>query len=174
MTEPLVRHAEAHDLAAIGDIYGYHVRYGTGTFEIEPPSADELVARWQRVVAHRLPFLVATLDERVAGFGYCNRYRDRPAYRLTVEDSVYVDEQERGRGLGRALLERLIAECERQGYRQMVAVVGDSANAASIAAHRRVGFLETGVLRAVGFKHGRWLDTVLLQRGLGPADTERP
>jgi phosphinothricin acetyltransferase len=117
---------------------------------------------------------VAALDRRVVGFAYCSPYRERPAYRFTVEDSVYVEPAHSGRGIGRALLTAVVAECERRAYRQMVAVVGDSANAASIALHRGLGFVDMGVLRAVGYKHGRWLDTVFLQRGLGAADTAPP
>jgi L-amino acid N-acyltransferase YncA len=164
---PAVRDAAEGDLAAVQAIYAHHVLTGTGTFEETPPTTDEIASRRSSVVAAGLPYLVAVLDGTVVGFAYATRYRDRPAYRFTVEDSVYVAEGMAGRGIGRALLSEVVARCERDQWRQMVAVVGGSDNAGSIALHRSLGFEPVGTLRSVGFKFGRWLDTVLLQRPLG-------
>jgi phosphinothricin acetyltransferase len=156
----------AADLGAIRAIYEPEVLAGTATFEIEPPSLEELAARLAKVEAAGLPWLVAEDDGRVAGYAYAAMYRDRPAYRFTVEDSVYVAEAARGHGLGRALLLALIAGARAAGMRQMVAVIGDSANLGSIRLHRACGFRDVGALLGVGHKFGRWLDTVLMQRSL--------
>jgi len=158
--------ATAGDAAQIAAIYAHHVLHGTGTFEIEPPDADEIDRRRSDIEQHGLPYLVAARDERVVGYAYAGLYRSRPAYSHTVEDSIYVDPAETGRGIGKLLLPALIEACEGAGRRQMIAVIGDSGNIASIRLHERFGFRDAGVLRAVGFKFGRWLDTVLMQREL--------
>jgi L-amino acid N-acyltransferase YncA len=171
---PGIRPSQPDDLAAICAIYAHHVRYGLATFEEEPPDVAELARRRAELLARGLPHLVAELDGAVAGYAYAGPYRPRPAYRHTVEDSVYLAPEHIGRGVGRALLTQLIDACTAAGYRQMIAVIGDSANAPSIGLHAALGFREVGLLRAVGFKLGRWVDTVLMQRALGPGDTELP
>ncbi len=155
------------DFGAISAIYGHHVRHGLASFEEEAPAREEVLSRWKSVRALGLPYIVARLEGRVAGYSYATSYRPRPAYRHTVENSVYVDKDLAGGGIGRALLCELIARCERGPWRQMIAVIGDSANTGSIALHRSCGFRLVGTLEAVGFKHGRWVDTVLMQRALG-------
>ncbi|MDV7142534.1 N-acetyltransferase family protein [Tropicimonas sp. TH_r6] len=162
-----VRDSETRDLPAIQAIYEYEVLHGLATFEEVPPDAAELGARRQAILDIGLPYLVAELDGQVLGYAYAGIYRTRPAYRNTIEDSVYVSEAARGRGIGRALLEALIARCETGWRRQMVAVIGNSANRGSVELHRRLGFEEIGTLKAVGFKHGQWVDTVYMQRPLG-------
>jgi L-amino acid N-acyltransferase YncA len=163
---PRLRPASQGDLAAIAAIYEPEVRHGTATFELEPPDAAELGRRLAKVRAAGLPWLVAELDGRVGGYAYAAPYRDRPAYRFTVEDSVYLAAEARGRGLGQRLLGAVIEASRDAGMRQMVAVIGDSANVASVRLHRNCGFADVGTLRDVGFKLGRWLDTVLMQRSL--------
>jgi phosphinothricin acetyltransferase len=169
-----VRPAIADDLPAIHSIYAHHVLHGLATFEEEPPSIEELARRFRDVTGRGLPYLVAEAGGVVAGFGYCAPYRLRSAYRYTLEDSIYVRHDMTGRGVGRALLEELIRRCERLGYRQIIAVIGDSANAGSIGVHAACGFLRVGVLRSAGFKFGRWVDSVFMQRPLGPGDSTRP
>ncbi len=163
---PTVREASGSDLPAIQEIYAHHVRHGLGSFEETPPGLAELQTRRQAVRAAGLPYLAAGLGKRLAGFAYAAPYRQRPAYRHTVEDSVYVAPEFQGQGVGGALLGRLIALCAERGMREMVAVIGDSGNLSSIRLHERHGFRRAGVLVNVGFKHGRWLDTVLMQRSL--------
>jgi L-amino acid N-acyltransferase YncA len=165
-TDVRLRPAEAGDLAAIAAIYTPEVLEGTATFELEPPDAAELGVRLAKVRALGLPWLVAEAGGRIAGYAYAAMHRDRPAYRFTVEDSVYLPPWARGRGIGRQLLEAVVAASREAGMRQMVAVIGDSANLGSIGLHRACGFLDVGTLRDVGFKFGRWLDTVLMQRPL--------
>ncbi|GJD95585.1 GNAT family N-acetyltransferase [Methylobacterium iners] len=162
-----IRDAGIDDLAAIAEIYRPHVLHGSATFETVPPSAAEMAARREAILAAGLPYLVAERDGRLLGYAYAGPYRARPAYRHTVENSVYVREGSGRQGAGGALLAALVARCEAGPWRQMVAVIGDSANAASIALHARHGFRVVGTLEAVGFKHGRWVDTVLMQRALG-------
>jgi phosphinothricin acetyltransferase len=162
-----VRDATNADIPAIEQIYAREVLHGLATFEEIPPTADELLSRRENVLALGLPYLVAELDGRVAGYCYAMTYRPRPAYRNTIEDSVYVADGMQGRGVGRALLGALIARCETGPWRQMVAVIGDSGNTGSITLHARLGFRHAGTLEAVGFKLGRWVDTVLMQRALG-------
>jgi L-amino acid N-acyltransferase YncA len=169
-----VRPAAPDDLPAIQAIYAHHVRHGLATFEEEPPSADEIRRRFLEVAAKGLPWLAADFGGVIAGYGYCAPYRARSAYRYALEDSVYVREDYHGRGVGAALLEALIERCTALGYRQMIAVIGDSAHAASINLHASLGFLRVGTLRSVGFKFGRWVDSVLMQRALGPGDASRP
>jgi phosphinothricin acetyltransferase len=162
-----IRPAIAADMAQIQAIYAHHVRAGLASFELEPPTIAEMTRRHGDVVSRGLPYLVAELDERLLGFGYAGPYRARPAYRYTVENSIYVAEDSRGHGVGRAVLSAVIERCRELGYRQMVAVIGDSANAASIGLHKALGFQHVGLLPAVGFKFGRWVDSVLMQRPLG-------
>ncbi|HEX8010177.1 MAG TPA: GNAT family N-acetyltransferase [Casimicrobiaceae bacterium] len=162
-----LRAANADDVPAIAAIYAHHVRTGTATFEIEAPGAVEMERRRRDITRQGLPYLVAVADGEVLGYAYAGPYRPRPAYRFTLEDSIYVHAEARGRGIGRALLARLIDEAERAGARQMVAVIGDGSNDASIRLHAALGFDRVGVLSSVGYKFGRWLDVVLMQRGLG-------
>ena len=161
-------------MAAVQAIYAGHVLHGTATFELDPPDLEEMARRRAGLLAQGLPWLVAEAEGEVLGFAYAGPYRPRPAYRHTLEDSIYLRGDATGRGLGRRLLATLIAETEAQGYRQMLAVIGDSANAASIGVHAALGFREVGVLRAAGFKFGRWIDVVLMQRALGPGATTLP
>ena len=167
-TAPVVRDAGEADMAAVQGIYAHHVLRGLATFEEEPPSTEELVGRRAAVRALGLPYLVAEIDGRVVGYSYATHYRARPAYRFSIEDSVYVADGLGGRGIGLALLGELIARCEAGPWRQMIAIIGDSGNAGSIALHRRLGFQMVGTLTGAGFKLGRWVDTVLMQRALGP------
>ena len=155
-------------------IYAHHVLHGLASFEEEAPSVDELERRYRDVLNRGLPYLVAELDGAIAGYGYCAPYRPRSAYRFALEDSVYVRHDMTGRGVGRRLLEELIRRCEDLGYRQLIAVIGDSANAASIGLHASLGFLRVGTLRSSGFKFGRWVDSVLIQRPLGAGDGTPP
>ena len=171
---PVIRAATAADIEAITAIYADAVLHGTGTFEIDPPDVSEMTRRLARIVGAGYPYLVATDAGTVLGYAYANAYRDRPAYRFTVEDSVYVQTASRGRGVGRGLLEALVVAATAGGYRQMVAVIGDGANAGSIALHAGVGFSRAGVLRACGWKAGRWLDAVMMQRALGDGANRAP
>jgi len=169
-----VRDSTAADVTTIQAIYAHHVRHGLASFEEEAPSVAELARRRADVLERGLPYLVAEADGAVVGYSYASPYRTRSAYRYTLEDSVYVDERVLGRGIGRALLAATIARCEARGCRQMIAVIGDSANHASIGLHRRLGFALVGTLPAVGFKFGRWVDSVLMQRALGLGDKTLP
>jgi phosphinothricin acetyltransferase len=169
-----VRPAKPDDIEAIQAIYAHHVLKGLASFEEEAPSAAELRRRYEALVAGRLPYLVAEFGGIVAGYAYCSLYRTRSAYRYSLEDSVYVRPDAQGRGIGKTLLGELIRRCEGLGYRQMIAVIGDSANAASIGLHESEGFLRAGTLRSVGFKFGRWVDSVIMQRPLGSGDSARP
>jgi phosphinothricin acetyltransferase len=169
-----VRPALPDDLPAIQAIYSHHVLTGLASFEEAPPPAAELGRRYDEVIAKKLPYLVADFGGTVAGFGYCAPYRARSAYRYALEDSVYVRPDAQGRGVGSALLAELIRRCEALGYRQLIAVIGDSGHTASIGLHASQGFLRVGTLRSVGFKFGRWVDSVLMQRPLGSGDATRP
>ncbi len=166
-----IRAAETRDLADITAIYRDAVLHGTGTFEIAPPDRVEMGARHARIVGARQPYLVAATAEGVQGYAYATAFRDRPAFRFTLEDSVYVAERARGRGVGHALLGALIEHATAAGFRQMVALIGDCANASSIALHARCGFAHSGVMTATGWKQDRWLDVVLMQRALGNGAT---
>jgi L-amino acid N-acyltransferase YncA len=161
-----IRPTSSNDLDALAEIYAHHVRSGVATFELTPPDNAEWLRRFRAVTADGLPFLTATLDGQVAGYAYCSPWKARPAYRHTVEDSVYVAPHAVGRGVGGRLLDALLEECARCGIREVIAVIVDTDGAASLALHRNRGFVDAGRLTAVGFKHGRWLDTVLLQRSL--------
>ena len=170
----LVRPSTEADLPAIQAIYAHHVRTGLASFEELPPDLAEMARRRAELSGRGMPHLVAEADGRVLGYAYAGPYRTRIAYRFTVEDSVYVAPDATGRGLGRLLLARLIADCEALGARQMVAVIGDSGNLGSIRLHAQAGFRQAGTLRSVGFKLGRWVDSVLMQRPLGPGDGAPP
>jgi L-amino acid N-acyltransferase YncA len=169
-----VRPATPADIPAITGIYAHAVRHGTASFEIEPPSEAEMAQRQKSLLDGRFPYLVAENDGGIAGYAYAGPYRTRPAYRWSVEDSIYVNPNAHRRGIGRALLERLIVESEQRGFRQMIAVIGDSAQMSSIELHRSLGFRMIGTIENVGYKFGRWLDSVLMQRDLGPGATTKP
>ena len=169
-----MRPARAEDLPAIHAIYSHHVLHGLASFEEEPPALEEIARRHDEVLRLGLPWLVAEDAGEVIGYGYCGRYRARPAYRHALEDSVYIRDGRQGRGAGRALLGELIRICEALNYRQMIAVIGDSGNAGSIALHASLGFVRAGMLRSVGYKLGRWVDSVLMQRPLGSGDGTKP
>ncbi len=171
---PTVRPARLADLPRIQEIYGHFVSVSLASFELTPPSVDEMRGRFEAITGRGFPYLVAEVDGHVAGFAYANTYRPRAAYDYTVEDSVYIAHDMRGRGIGRSLLSALVEICAEAGYRQMVAVIGDSANDDSIRFHTALGFTRVGLLPSVGFKHGRWVDSVIMQRALGPGDTTPP
>jgi phosphinothricin acetyltransferase len=171
---PFVRAAGDADLPAVTAIYAHWVMHGLASFEEIPPSLDEIRARRAKVLADGLPYLVAEEGDQIVGFAYATIYRGRSAYRYTAEDSIYIHPDHARKGVGAALLGALIAECEARGYRQMVAQIGDSANAASIGLHERFGFQHAGTLRSVGFKFGRWVDSVRMQRSIGPGDRSLP
>ncbi|HYH23605.1 MAG TPA: GNAT family N-acetyltransferase [Azospirillum sp.] len=170
----LIRDSRIEDLTHIQAIYAHHVLHGLASFEEEPPDVEELGRRRADVLGRGLPHLVAEQGGRVLGFAYAGPYRLRRAYRFTVEDSIYVSEDCRGMGVGRGLLSALVERSTAAGCRQMIAVIGDSGNAASIGLHASLGFVETGILRSVGFKFGRWVDSVLMQRPLGPGGGTLP
>jgi len=174
MSSISIRPATPGDIAAITRIYGHAVMHGTASFEIEPPSEAEMARRQRALFDGGYPFLVAELAGNVAGYAYAGPYRNRAAYHWSVEDSVYVDPQAQRGGVGRALLERLIGAAEQNGFRQMIAVIGDSAQAPSIALHRALGFRMVGTLENVGYKNARWLDSVLMQRALGAGAATAP
>lgn len=170
----VIRDATDADMNAIQRIYAPEVLSGFASFEESPPTVEEMAECRDAVIALGLPYLVAEIDAAVVGYAYAGTYRSRPAYRWTVENSVYVALEAQGRGVGRALLAALIARCELGPWRQMIAVIGDSGNAGSIALHAALGFSHVGVFTAVGFKLGRWLDSVMMQRALGPGDASEP
>jgi phosphinothricin acetyltransferase len=174
MSNAIIRSAAPADIAAITGLYADAVRHGTATFEIEPPDEAEMARRQRALIDKGYPFLVAEKAGVTVGYAYAGPYRDRPAYHWCVEDSIYVAPQLHRQGIGRALLARLIAESETLGFRQMLAVIGDSANTGSVAVHAAIGFRLIGTFQSVGFKHGRWLDTVLMQRALGKGDSSPP
>lgn len=174
MRQVLIRPSTSDDVRAIAAIYGWHVRHGTGTFEIDAPDDADMARRRDDVVAKGLPFLVLEHEGAVRGYAYANQFRPRPAYRFCVEDSVYLEPGLTGRGFGRLLLAELLARCEAAGARQMLAVIGDSANAGSIGVHRALGFGQVGTIAAAGWKFDRWLDVVVMQRGLGAGASTPP
>ncbi len=169
-----IRFATETDLPFITAIYDEAVRHGTATFELVPPDLAEMTRRFRTLTEGGFPYFVAVLDARVVGYAYAGAYRPRPAYRFTVENSVYLEPATHRRGIGLQLLQRLIDECEARGFRQMIAVIGDSANAGSIGVHTRAGFSMIGTHPNVGLKFGRWLDTVMMQRALGEAAVTVP
>ncbi|ACA20330.1 GCN5-related N-acetyltransferase [Methylobacterium sp. 4-46] len=170
----IVRPCGPEDIPAVQAIYAHAVRTGRASFELDPPDMPEMLRRHAGLVGAGYPYLVAVAGDALLGYAYAGPYRTRPAYRGTVENSVYVDPARLGQGIGRRLLGDLVEAATARGFRQMVAVIGDSANAASIRLHAALGFAQVGVLRAVGWKHGLWLDTVLMQRALGPGDAAPP
>lgn len=170
----IIRDAVEADIAAVQTIYAHAVLTGSGTFEYAPPPLEEMLTRWRSVVGYGLPYIVAELDGAVAGYGACTPFRPRTGYRFTVEDSIYVDARSRRRGIASSLLAELIVRCEAAGFRQMVAVIGDSANVGSVALHRQAGFEDAGGFRSVGFKHEKWTDIVFMQRALGAGDEAPP
>ena len=174
MRVALVRAATSADIPAVTAIYRHHVLHGLATFEVEPPDAVEMSCRHAAIVELGLPYLVAEVNGAIAGYAYAGIYRARSAYRYTVEDSVYIDNAHAGKGLGSALMPALIDGCQRAGRRQIVAVIGDSANLASIRLHEKFGFIQVGMLPAVGFKFGRWVDSVLMQREVGDGQRLAP
>jgi phosphinothricin acetyltransferase len=169
-----IRPATGADLPEIQSIYAHHVLAGTGTFEEEPPSLEEMAARFRKVADHGWGWLVGTDSTGVLGYAYYTQFRDRSAYRFTVEDSVYIREDVRGQGVGKALVTALIETATAAGFRQMLAVIGDSENTGSIGVHASLGFQMAGTLRAAGLKFGRWLDVVTMQRALGRGNTDIP
>lgn len=170
----IIRPSRENDIPAISAIYAQHVLEGTGTFEIDPPTVEEMTVRRAEVLARGLPYLVAQDEDTVVGFAYCNWFKPRPAYRFSAEDSVYVARQAHRAGIGRALLAELAVAAERAGVRKLIAVIGDSRNTGSIALHRSVGFEDAGVLTACGWKFDQWLDVVMMQRSLGQGSTSAP
>ncbi len=173
--QPTIRFSEHADLTAIAAIYAHHVLHGFGSFEEIPPDAEELAKRRHEILARGLPYLVASDGAGgVLGYAYASPYRTRSAYRFTVEDSIYVAADAARRGIGRMLLEALIDRCTQLGYRQMIAVIGDSGNQGSIGLHRALGFAQTALLPTIGFKRGRWVDCVMMQRALGSGSSSLP
>lgn len=169
----VIRDSVEADLVTIQDIYAYHVEHGTASFELTAPSLNEMAQRRADIVAKHLPYLVAEIDGLVVGYAYATMYRPRPAYRFTVEDSVYVRQGLHGKGIGRGLLAAVVDRCTALGYRQMLAVIGDS-SAPSVALHKAMGFEQVGLFRSVGYKFGQWRDTAMLERALGEGDTSAP
>jgi phosphinothricin acetyltransferase len=175
MSAPLlVRESRDDDIDSIARIYGHHVVHGLASFEEDAPSAAEMARRRAECLAKGYPYIVAAREGRVVGYAYASAYRARPAYRFAVENSIYIDAGALGGGIGSALLPVLIERCGASGFRQMIAVIGDSANAASIGLHARFGFRHVGTLAAIGWKHGRWVNSVLMQRALGDGDGTPP
>ena len=169
-----IRNATASDVPDIQAIYAHHVLHGTGTFETTPPTEADMAARRADVLAKGLPYLVAEEDGRVLGFAYCNWFKPRPAYRFSAEDSIYLAPAAAGRGLGSQLLAALSAQAEAAGVRKLIAVIGDSANAGSVGVHRAQGFTPVGILKSCGWKFGRWLDVVLMEKFIGQGDASSP
>ena len=174
MSPVTIRPATPADIPAITRIYEHAVRHGTASFELEAPDEAEMLRRMRALVDDGFPYIAAEVDGLLAGYAYAGPYRPRRAYRFSVEDSIYIDPGAQRRGVGRALLEHLIEACERRGFRQMVAVIGDSAQTPSIELHRAAGFRMVGAVENVGYKFDRWLDSVVMQRALGPGATTQP
>ena len=171
---PIIRPSQPEDLSAITAIYQHHVLHGTGTFEIEPPSLQDMTARREDVLSKGLPYLVIEDQGQVQGFAYCNWFKPRPAYRFSAEDSIYLATNASGMGWGRLLLSELCRKAEAAGIRKLIAIIGDSANAGSIGVHGSVGFHSVGVVKACGWKFNRWLDIVMMEKALGHGDTRSP
>jgi phosphinothricin acetyltransferase len=169
-----IRASRDEDVPRIHEIYAYHVLHGLASFEEVTPTVEDMAARRRDIIARGLPHLVAGIDGLVLGYAYAGPYRTRSAYRFTLENSVYIAQDAIGRGIGRRLLDAIIERCTELGYRQMIAVIGDSQHRASIGLHERAGFRRIGTLPSVGFKFGRWVDSVLMQRSLGPGNSEPP
>lgn len=168
---PNIRPSREEDIPAITAIYRHHVLHGTGTFETTPPSEADMGARRADVLSKGLPYLVSEDSGKVIGFAYCTWFKPRPAYRFSAEDSIYMAADVGGKGHGRSLLEALVAQAQAVGIRKLIAVIGDSANAGSVGVHRAVGFGPVGVLKSCGWKFGKWLDVVLMEKALGQGDT---
>ena len=171
---PIIRDAAEDDMIYIQRIYAHYVLHGLATFEEVPPTVQDMATRRASILAAGLPYLVAQIGQDIVGYAYATSYRPRPAYRYTVENSVYVSDGLRGAGIGKALLRALVSRCEAGPWRQMLAIIGNSENAASIALHTSLGFQPAGMFRSVGFKLGQWVDTVLMQRALGTGDLTTP
>ena len=171
---PLIRPSRDEDIPAITAIYRHHVLTGTGTFEIDAPSENDMLTRRADVLAKGLPYLVVEDAGQVLGFAYCNWFKPRPAYRFSAEDSIYMAADAHHKGLGKALLAELCAQAERAGVRKFLAVIGDSANAGSIGVHRSVGFTPVGIVKSCGWKFDRWLDVVLMEKPLGAGNSTAP
>ncbi len=174
MTSISIRPARLDDIPAVTAIYAHAVTHGTASFELEPPTEAEMTQRMQSLLAGSFPYIIAESDGGVVGYAYAALYRTRPAYRFSVEDSVYVDPKAQRLGIGRILLDRLVVELEKRGFRQMIAVIGDSNQTPSIELHRAAGFGMIGTIKNVGYKFDRWLDTVLMQRALGDGGRTSP
>lgn len=170
----LIRPSQPNDIPSITAIYAHHVLHGTGTFEVTPPTTDDMRARREDVLSKGLPYLVAIDGDNILGFAYCNWFKPRPAYRFSAEDSIYLAPEANGKGLGRLLLTELMAQAEKAGVRKLIAVIGDSANSASIGVHRSAGFEHVGTLKSCGWKFDRWLDVVMMDKALGWGDTCAP
>ncbi|CAN5253442.1 GNAT family N-acetyltransferase [soil metagenome] len=169
-----IRPSRDQDIAAIAAIYAHHVLNGTGTFETEAPTAADMATRRADVLSKKLPYLVAESDGEILGFAYCNWFKPRPAYRFSAEDSIYMADKARGRGLGAQLLAALSQAAEEAGVRKLIAVIGDSANAGSVGVHRAQGFTHVGVLKDCGWKFGKWLDVVMMEKSLGVGSSTAP
>ena len=169
-----IRPSREDDLSGITALYAHHVLHGTGTFETDPPTEAEMAARRADVLGRGLPHLVMTDGNRLLGFAYCQWFKPRPAYRFSAEDSIYLQPEASGKGLGRELLSALVTQAESAGIRKLIAVIGDSANAGSIGVHRSLGFAPVGVIQSCGWKFGRWLDIVLMEKPLGAGDATAP
>lgn len=171
---PTIRPSEDRDLAAITAIYSHHVLHGTGTFETTPPTETDMTGRRADVLSKGLPYLVAEENGVVLGFAYCQWFKPRPAYRFSAEDSIYLHPDAAGKGLGKALLAKLEEQAEAVGVRKLIAVIGDSSNLGSVGVHRSLGFSHIGSIKSCGWKFGRWLDIVLMEKSLGEGDTTPP
>ena len=170
----IIRSSQDQDLAAITAIYEHHVLHGTGTFEVDPPSQEDMRTRRADVLSKGLPYLVAADGEQVLGFAYCNWFKPRPAYKFSAEDSIYISPEAQGKGLGRALLAELSAQAEKAGVRKLIAVIGDSANTGSIGLHLSIGFHHVGTLKSCGWKFNQWLDVVMMEKTIGLGDSCPP
>ena len=170
----IIRPSQPEDIQAITAIYAHHVLHGTGTFELYPPSQVDIENRRADVLSKGLPYLVAARDDKILGFAYCNWFKPRPAYRFSAEDSIYLNPDAMGLGLGRALLAELTAQAEKVGVRRLIAIIGDSANLGSTGVHRCLGFGHVGVLKSCGWKFDQWLDVVLMDKTLGLGDASAP
>ena len=170
----IIRSSQDQDLAAITAIYAHHVLHGTGTFEVDPPSPEDMLTRRADVLSKGLPYLVAADGEQVLGFAYCNWFKPRPAYKFSAEDSIYISPEAQGKGLGRALLAELSSQAEKAGVRKLIAVIGDSANTGSIGLHLSVGFHHVGTLKSCGWKFNQWLDVVMMEKTIGLGDSCPP
>jgi phosphinothricin acetyltransferase len=170
----IIRPSQTKDMPAITAIYAHHVLHGTGTFEIDPPNEDDMTSRRADVLTKGLPYLVASDGDKVLGFAYCNWFKPRPAYRFSAEDSIYLAPEATGQRLGRSLLAELAAQAEKAGIRRLIAVIGDSTNAASVGLHRSVGFSMVGILKSCGWKFDQWQDVVMMDKALGLGDTCAP